>query len=113
MDRFHKQQQTMEFLTTKLGNNLLNTHLQYFTVFISKNNLGLGITLYSEDVTIYSPKYKLVYPIIKIDQYSAADYAGLKNGMRIIAVNSEFINDKLKSLKEVFEAIITKFISFV
>jgi len=108
MERFHKQQQCMQFLATKLGNSLLKSNLKYFTVFISQHNSGLGITLYSEDVQIHSPAYKLVYPIVKINQYSAADYAGLKNGMRIIAVNNELINEQLKSLKEVFEAIITK-----
>lgn len=62
MERFFRQQGLMEFLSTKQGNQELNSNLKNY-VINKKGNSTLGLALYTEEIpvnSVYMPSYKLV-----------------------------------------------------
>lgn len=69
MEKFYKQQELMEFLATKIGNQILIQNEMSFIINKSDDQFGLGLSLHSEEVMVHSGSYKLVYCIAKSLNY--------------------------------------------
>ena len=93
----------MSYFTAGLAN--LKPNLKTYSVNIAKNYSGFGVDFIEENLPPTLPEHKLVFPYIKIDSKSPADYANMKTGQRLVDINGRRINKDLKCIKEVRQAV--------
>jgi len=95
----------MRSLVKAIENSERIKALNTYKLIKNETFFGYGIAFHTENIPISESYHKLVYPLIGIEIDSPAFNIEMKNGQRIVAVNGEFVNNKLKSLEDVVQAI--------